>query len=46
MDDDEEDEEVEIDLENEEDIKIIEKEFLTMVNSDDRFRENFGEEIF
>lgn len=44
--DDDEDEEVEIDLENEEDIKIIEDQFMTMVNSDDRFRENFGDEIF
>lgn len=39
-------EELEIDLENEEDIKIIEDQFLQMVNSDERFRTNFGDEIF
>ena len=39
-------EELEIDLENEEDIKIIEDQFLQMVNSDERFSKNFGDEIF
>ena len=44
--DDDDVEELEIDLENEEDIKIIEDQFLQMVNSDERFRTNFGDEIF
>lgn len=35
---------MEIDLENPEDVKIIEQEFLNLYNSDEQFRQSFGEE--
>jgi hypothetical protein len=35
---------MEIDLENPDDVKIIENEFLNLYNSDEQFRQSFGEE--
>jgi len=44
MGEDEEEEGIEIDLENEEDVKIIEEEFNNIYNKDETFRNNFGEQ--
>jgi len=38
------DEGVDIDLENPEDIKKVESEFLALYNQDPKFRVNFGDE--
>jgi hypothetical protein len=38
------DDDMEIDLENPDDVKIIEQEFLNLYNSDEQFRQSFGEE--
>ena len=40
------DEEVDIDLEDPEDIKIIEQEFQKLYDNDENFRNSFGEEAF
>ena len=37
---------MDIDLENPNDVKIIEDEFLKLYQQDDPFRNNFGEEAF
>lgn len=41
-----EEEEVDIDLDDPEDVKVIEMEFKKMYDKDDEFRTNFGEEAF
>ena len=41
---DEEGEELDIDLENPEDVKVIHDEFRKLYDSDDNFRSSFGEE--
>jgi len=49
MDDDDqgdEEEDVDIDLDNPEDVKIIEAEFKKLYEKDDDFKTNFGEEAF
>jgi hypothetical protein len=43
---DEEEEDVDIDLEDPEDVKIIEQEFRKLYEKDDDFKTNFGEEAF
>ena len=42
--DDEEGEELDIDLENPEDVKVIHDEFRKLYDSDENFRQSFGEE--
>ena len=46
MEDDDDEEEVDIDLEDPEDVKVIEMEFKKLYDKDDDFRTNFGEEAF
>ena len=44
--DEEEEEEMDIDLDNPEDVKIIEREFEKIYESDEQFRTSFGQEAF
>ena len=37
---------MDIDLENPNDVKIIEQEFMKLYQQDEQFRTNFGEEAF
>ena len=43
---DDEEEDVDIDLDNPEDVKIIEREFRKLYENDEDFKTNFGEEAF
>jgi len=44
--DGEEEEEVDIDLEDPDDVKVIESEFKNLYDRDNEFRESFGEAAF
>jgi hypothetical protein len=44
--DDGEEEEMDIDLENPEDVKIIETEFQKLYENEEKFKNDFGEEMF
>ena len=44
--DDNEEEEMDIDLENPEDVKIIENEFKKLYENEEKFQNDFGEEMF
>lgn len=46
QDDEDDEEEVDIDLEDPEDVKVIEMEFKKLYEKDDEFKTNFGEEAF
>ena len=46
MEDDIDEEEVDIDLEDPEDVKVIEMEFKKLYDTDGDFKTNFGEEAF
>ena len=46
QDDEDDEEEVDIDLEDPEDVKVIEMEFKKLYDKDDEFKTNFGEEAF
>ena len=46
MQDDNEEEEIDIDLENPEDVKIIENEFKKLYENEEKFQNDFGEEMF
>ena len=43
---DEDEEEMDIDLENPEDVKIIESEFQKLYENEEKFKNDFGEEMF
>lgn len=42
----EDEEEMDIDLENPEDVKIIESEFQKLYENEEKFKNDFGEEMF
>ena len=44
--DENEDEEMDIDLENPEDVKIIENEFQKLYDNEEKFKNDFGDEMF
>ena len=44
--DDGEEEEMDIDLENPEDVKIIENEFQKLHENEEKFKNDFGDEMF